>query len=92
MYNEIDDSYWPSLTQNFDLVDSAVEEEFQVMQPEYLFLGSTTTNEGDEKGLGLIVLKTDAGTYRRVGLATFGDMSLWDNIKHQTVELEPKQK
>ncbi|WZH43977.1 heterokaryon incompatibility protein-domain-containing protein [Fusarium acuminatum] len=92
MYNEIDDSYWPSLTQNFDLVDSVVEEEFQVMQPEYLFLGNTTTNEGDEKGLGLIVLKTDAGTYRRVGLATFGDMSLWDNIKHQTVELEPKQK
>ncbi|KAH6968234.1 hypothetical protein HG530_007676 [Fusarium avenaceum] len=92
MYNEIDNSYWPSLTQNFDLVDSAVEEEFLVMQPEYLLLGSTITRKDEEKGLGLIVLKTDAGSYRRVGLVTFGDMSLWDGIKNRTVELEPKQK
>jgi hypothetical protein len=92
MYNEIDDSYWPSLTQSFDLVDSAVEDEFRVKQPEYLLLGRSTTSKEEEKGLGLIVLKTDAGTYRRVGLATFGDMSIWDGTKHRTVELEPKQK
>jgi hypothetical protein len=92
MYNKIDDSYWPSLTQSFDFVDSAVEDEFRVKQPEYLLLGNTKTNEVEGKGLGLIVLKTDAGTYRRVGLVTFGDMSIWDGIKHRTVELEPKQK
>ncbi|KIL85068.1 hypothetical protein FAVG1_11496 [Fusarium avenaceum] len=91
MYNEIDDSYWLSLTQNFDLVASAVKNEFGVKQPEYLLLGSTTENGVGQKGLGLIVLKTNAGTYRRVGLATFGDMSLWDNIKHHAVELEPQQ-
>ncbi|KAM0187207.1 hypothetical protein ACHAPA_006327 [Fusarium lateritium] len=92
MYNEIDDSYWPSLLQSFDLIDAAVEDEFRVKQPEYLLLGSTTTHEGEEKGLGLIVLGADEGTYRRVGLATFQDMSIWDGIKHRPVELEPKQK
>ncbi|KAG5658083.1 hypothetical protein KAF25_007034 [Fusarium avenaceum] len=87
-YNEIDDSSWQSLTQSFDLIGSAVKEEFQGMEPEYLFLGS----KNKVTGLGLIVLKTNDETYRRVGLATFGDMSLWDNIKHQTVKLEPKKK
>ncbi|KAF5663729.1 hypothetical protein FHETE_7434 [Fusarium heterosporum] len=92
MYEEMDDADWSTLSQDFDLVDSALTQEFGDRQPEYLLLGSTTTCDTEERGLGLIVLRTDNGTYRRVGVAAFSDMSIWDQVSHRVVELEPKQK
>ncbi|KAM0352348.1 hypothetical protein ACHAPU_002013 [Fusarium lateritium] len=89
---EINDADWSTISHHFDLVSLALTEEFGNRQPEYLLLGSTTRRNAQERGLGLIVLRTGNGTYRRVGLAVFSDMSIWDQVGHRVVELEPKQK
>ncbi|KAF4990998.1 hypothetical protein FGRMN_8119 [Fusarium graminum] len=92
VYEEMDDADWSTLSQDFDLADSALTQEFGDRQPEYLLLGSTTMCNNEERGLALIVLRIDNGTYRRVGVAAFSDMSIWDRVSHRVVELETKQK
>ncbi|KAF4452455.1 hypothetical protein F53441_4735 [Fusarium austroafricanum] len=92
-FKDIDRSKRLSLSPRLDLVDEAAEKEFGKRKCRYLLLGKTKSyDDGHESGLGLMVLKTPAGSYRRVGLAVFEDMTVWDKAKHRSVELEPIKK
>ncbi|CAG9954585.1 unnamed protein product [Clonostachys rosea f. rosea IK726] len=71
-----------------DFIHSAVSREFGNNDCEYMLLGKTHSNNGREKGMGLLVLKTPRQQYRRVGLVTFEDMSIWQDVELQEVIFE----
>ncbi|KAF5674272.1 hypothetical protein FDENT_10081 [Fusarium denticulatum] len=74
-----------------DLMESASDVEFAGRKCDYLLLGKTGSCH-QETGIALMVLKTAGGSYRRVGLALFEDMSVWTGVKSRSVDLEPKEK
>ncbi|KAF5575696.1 TOL [Fusarium subglutinans] len=80
-----------TLSTRLDLVESALGIEFAGRKCEYLLLGKAIHYD-EETGVALMILKTPAGTYRRVGLALFEDMEVWASVKFQEVDLEPKEK
>ncbi|KAF6828598.1 heterokaryon incompatibility protein (SNF2 family domain-containing protein) [Colletotrichum musicola] len=54
---------------------------------EYLFLG--TVQQGrDEVGVALMVVEELRGYYKRVGLATFADMRVWEGVARREVKLK----
>ncbi|KAF4343740.1 TOL protein [Fusarium beomiforme] len=57
---------------------------------QYLLLGKSTRNDYSDHGLGLMILRTRGGRYRRIGLVVFSDMSIWSEVGRRNVELEPK--
>ncbi|CAH0058120.1 unnamed protein product, partial [Clonostachys solani] len=71
-----------------DFVDSAAMREFGNNDCDYMLLGKTQNNDGCERGMGLIILKTARQQYRRVGLVTFKDMSIWQGVELQEVTFE----
>ncbi|KAF4443950.1 TOL-like protein [Fusarium acutatum] len=75
-----------------DLVESASDVEFAGRKCEYLLLGKPISSRHYEPCIALMVLKTAGGSYRRVGLAQFDDMTVWTDIEYQSVDLEPKEK
>ncbi|WKT45051.1 Heterokaryon incompatibility [Fusarium oxysporum f. sp. vasinfectum] len=80
-----------TLSTMLDLVESASDTEFAGRKCEYLLLGKTSRYH-EETGVALMILKTPSGSYRRVGLALFDDMTVWTSVKFQSVDLEPKEK
>ncbi|KAF5982416.1 TOL [Fusarium coicis] len=80
-----------TLSTMLDLVESASDVEFGRRKCQYLLLGKTGSYN-QETGVALMILKTSKGSYRRVGLAIFEDMSVWNGIRFQSVDLEPKER
>ncbi|KAL9477458.1 hypothetical protein ACSS6W_007299 [Trichoderma asperelloides] len=74
-----------------DLIDAATEigqNGSPIEMAQYLLLGTFKLEGGLEHGIGLLVVEVGTGLYRRVGLVTFRDMKLWDNIERRDVVLE----
>ncbi|KAM0421484.1 hypothetical protein ACHAPT_010657 [Fusarium lateritium] len=76
---------WP------DLADPAWKEELGQRDLLYLLLGTTQSDSHGSKGLGLLMVSVANNRYRRIGLAVFPDMSIWEGVERQTIEFEPKQ-
>ncbi|KAM0548187.1 hypothetical protein ACHAPJ_009985, partial [Fusarium lateritium] len=94
---EYDDVYKPkrdSVLERPDFINTAVTAELGDKECQYLLLGKARKDDDreSERGLGLLVLKTDRGCYRRVGMVIFMDMSIWREAGYQSIELEPKQR
>ncbi|UZP36445.1 hypothetical protein NXS19_004261 [Fusarium pseudograminearum] len=81
-----------TMDQYIDLDDAALKLETKGKVAHYLLLGTAKECDGFENAIALIAIETRHGVYRRVGLAVVADMSIWEDIKHQSIELEPKQK
>lgn len=74
-----------------DLIDAAAETGPNgklIGMAQYLLLGMVKLNGGLEHGIGLIVVKVGKRLYRRVGLVTFRDMKLWENVERREIILE----
>ncbi|KAK7222560.1 hypothetical protein V2G26_010563 [Clonostachys chloroleuca] len=71
-----------------DFVDCAARREFGNNDCDYMLLGKTQNSNGRERGMGLLVLKRARQQYRRVGLVTFKDMSIWQGVELQEVTFE----
>lgn len=74
-----------------DLINAATEigqNESPIGMAQYLLLGRFKLDGGLEYGIGLLVVEVGTGLYRRVGLVTFRDMKLWNNVKRRDVILE----
>jgi hypothetical protein len=74
-----------------DLIDAAAETSPNgklIGMAQYLLLGIVKLNGGLEHGIGLIVVKVGKKLYRRVGLVTFRDMKLWENVERRDIILE----
>ncbi|RSL78667.1 hypothetical protein CEP51_008016 [Fusarium floridanum] len=76
---------WP------DLDHSAWREELGQKDLLYLLLGTLADDSSEGRGLGLLVIEVAKGRYRRIGLAVFNDMSIWEGVERRTIEFEPKQ-
>ncbi|MBE3048011.1 HET domain-containing protein, partial [Candidatus Bathyarchaeota archaeon] len=88
-YDNIDEDKVNSVSERPDLRDSAVMRELGDGECDYLLLGSTRVDDR-EIGVGLLVLQVARQQCRRVGLALFADMAIWEGVKLQDVTLEPK--
>ncbi|KAL7924429.1 heterokaryon incompatibility domain-containing protein [Trichoderma austrokoningii] len=74
-----------------DLIDAATETGRNgepIGMAQYLLLGIAKLSGVLEHGIGLIIVEVGNGLYRRVGLATFSDMKLWENVKRRDIILE----
>ncbi|KAH7255326.1 heterokaryon incompatibility protein-domain-containing protein [Fusarium redolens] len=91
-FSDIDLPKRCTLSTRLDLVESASDMEFTGRKCEYLLLGKAGSYHEEQSGLALIILKTPGGSYRRVGLALFEDMAVWNGVKFQIIDLEPKEK
>ncbi|QKD54048.2 heterokaryon incompatibility protein-domain-containing protein [Fusarium oxysporum Fo47] len=81
-----------TLSTRLDLVDSASNIEFAERKCEYLLLGIKNCCHEGKRGLALMILKTPDGSYRRVGLSLFEDMTVWTGVNFQSIDLEPTEK
>ncbi|KAF5578375.1 TOL [Fusarium pseudocircinatum] len=91
-FDEISPLKRNTLSTMLDLVKSASKVELAGRKCEYLLLGKPISRRHREPGIALMVLKTASGSYRRVGLAHFNDMTVWTGVEFQSVDLEPKEK
>ncbi|KAF5566326.1 TOL [Fusarium napiforme] len=91
-FHEISPSKRNTVSPMLDLVKSASKVELAGRKCEYLLLGKPISYTHRQPGIALMVLKTASGSYRRVGLALFYDMTVWTDVKYQSVDLEPKEK
>lgn len=91
-FHEISPSKRNTLSTMLDLVKSASKVELAGRKCEYLLLGKFIGYSNCVPSIALMVLKTASGSYRRVGLALFKDMTVWTDVKYQSVDLEPKEK
>ncbi|KAL6799957.1 heterokaryon incompatibility domain-containing protein [Trichoderma sp. SZMC 28012] len=57
---------------------------------EYLLLGTVQIGAGTEKGKGLLVIDVGGGLYRRIGLANFEDMGIWEGVNRRDITFEPR--
>ncbi|KAL6817307.1 heterokaryon incompatibility domain-containing protein [Trichoderma sp. SZMC 28015] len=57
---------------------------------EYLLLGTVQIGAGTEKGKGLLVIDVGRGLYRRIGLANFEDMGIWEGVNRRDITFEPR--
>lgn len=74
-----------------DLINAATEigqNELPIGMAQYMLLGMFKSDGGLENGIGLLVVEVGTGLYRRVGLVTFRDMKLWNNVNRRDVILE----
>ncbi|KAM0522525.1 hypothetical protein ACHAPE_002116 [Trichoderma viride] len=88
--NEVDDF---TIHEEPDLIDAHRETGQNgktIGMAQYLLLGMVKLKGGLEHGIGLIVVKVGKRLYRRVGLATFRDMKLWENVERGDIILEGK--
>lgn len=76
-----------SVFERHDLVTPAATKELMDDYCGYMLLGTAGVNN-DDRGVGLLVLRTATGKYRRIGLAMFIDMTVWDRVAPQEVILE----
>ncbi|VUC29299.1 unnamed protein product [Clonostachys rosea] len=86
--NNVEQDKVDTVQERPDLVDSDAMSESGNNDYNYMLLGQTQKNRGREKGIGLLVLKTARQQYRRAGLVTFQDMSIWQGVELQDVTLE----
>ncbi|SPO04662.1 related to protein TOL [Cephalotrichum gorgonifer] len=89
-YEDIVGDMADSVRERPDLKGAAVMAEVGERDCEYLLLGQSRTADGCGRGLGLLVLPTSGGEYRRVGLAEFLNMSIWEGVEPRDITLEPK--
>ncbi|RFU78515.1 heterokaryon incompatibility [Trichoderma arundinaceum] len=90
---DIDDKMRPTISERPDLIDPIDELQqsgLQDQQMEYLLLGTVQTDAGRERGIGLLVVDVGRRVYRRIGLAIFRDMTIWESMERQAIELEAK--
>ncbi len=90
---DIDFEQSDTILERPDLVDPSAEfrqRELKQRETEYLLLGTVKVGEGVEKGIGLLVVDVGNRVYRRIGLAIFMDMKVWDGRKRRDIRLEPK--
>ncbi|KAF4957212.1 hypothetical protein FGADI_3277 [Fusarium gaditjirri] len=90
-FSDINICYQDTVSMMLDLVKSASNTEFAGRKFEYLLLG-TTRSFNRETGVALVILKTAGGSYRRVGLALFNNMTVWTGAEFRSIDLEPKGK
>ncbi|KAM6485902.1 heterokaryon incompatibility protein-domain-containing protein [Trichoderma sp. SZMC 28011] len=57
---------------------------------EYLLLGTIQIGADTEKGKGLLVIDVGGGCYRRIGLANFEDMGVWEGVNRRDITFEAK--
>ncbi|UKZ66310.1 uncharacterized protein TrAtP1_007485 [Trichoderma atroviride] len=89
----IDEADGSTIQEEPDLIDAAMEigQNGQLIgMAKYLLLGMMKLEGGLEHGIGLIVVKVGRRLYRRVGLATFRDMKLWEDVERQDIMLESR--
>ncbi|RSL51348.1 hypothetical protein CEP54_011449 [Fusarium duplospermum] len=80
-----------SVLEKPDLDESSWRKELGQKDILYLLLGTLANDCPEGRGLGLLVIKVAKGRYRRIGLAMFHVMSMWEGVDRQTIEFEPKQ-
>ncbi|PTB53848.1 hypothetical protein M431DRAFT_6128 [Trichoderma harzianum CBS 226.95] len=57
---------------------------------EYLLLGTVQIGADTEKGKGLLVIDVGGGFYRRIGLANFEDMDIWEGVNRRDITFEAR--
>ncbi|PTD02605.1 hypothetical protein FCULG_00009221 [Fusarium culmorum] len=83
---------WRIMDQYFDLDNGAQRLETKGKICHYILLGTARECDGFENAIAVIAIEISHRVYRRIGLAVVADTSIWEGIKHQSIDLEPKQK
>lgn len=90
---EIDSKMIHTISERPDLLDAGSELQggnLQDRDTDYLLLGKRKDDDNNEIGIGLIVIEISQGVYRRVGLAVFMDLAVWEHTTLQDITLESR--